>query len=112
MAAEVGLPWGANVIVGHPGETKDSLVRSAKFVENLFCATDNLTGFLSVVGIIATGMLADRFRRRPTATVTYLFTLAGIIALITENVRTRLKFSFSDDDVDNDIVELQFLAAL
>jgi len=37
---------------------------------------------------------------------------AGILALITENVRTRLKFSFSDDGVDNDIVELQFLAAL
>jgi hypothetical protein len=38
--------------------------------------------------------------------------VAGIIALITENVRTRLKFSFSDDDVDNDIVELQILAAM
>jgi hypothetical protein len=37
---------------------------------------------------------------------------AGLVALITENVRTRLKFSFSDDDVDNDIVELQILAAL
>jgi predicted MFS family arabinose efflux permease len=41
-----------------------------------------VTGFLSVIGIIATGMLADRFRRRLTATVTYLSTLAGIIALM------------------------------
>ncbi len=37
---------------------------------------------------------------------------AGIIALITENVRTRLKFSYSDDGVKNDIVELQILAAM
>jgi len=29
--ATVGLPWGANVIVGHPGETADSLERSARF---------------------------------------------------------------------------------
>jgi MFS family permease len=54
------------------------------------CGFDPLTaagafgvnGFLSVIGIIATGMLADRFRRRLIATVTYLSTLAGIIALM------------------------------
>jgi MFS family permease len=41
-----------------------------------------VNGFLSVIGIIATGMLADRFRRRLIATVTYLFTLTGIIVLM------------------------------
>ena len=41
-----------------------------------------VTGFLSVFGIIVTGMLADRFRRRLTATLSYLSTLAGVIALM------------------------------
>lgn len=47
-AARVGLPWGANVIAGHPGETPESLQRSARFTERLFLETENLTGFLSV----------------------------------------------------------------
>jgi len=51
FAAEAGkadLPWGANVIVGHPGETADTMSRSADFARRLFTETENLTGFLSV----------------------------------------------------------------
>jgi len=44
----IGLPWGANVIVGHPGETRESLESSAQFVAKLFLETDGLTGFLSI----------------------------------------------------------------
>ena len=41
-----------------------------------------VTGFLSVFGMIGTGMLTDRFGRRRTATLSYLCTLAGIVALM------------------------------
>ncbi len=41
-----------------------------------------VTGFLSVVGMIGTGMLTDRFGRRLTATLSYLCTLIGIVALM------------------------------
>jgi protein-L-isoaspartate(D-aspartate) O-methyltransferase len=47
-AASVGLPWGANIIVGHPGETAESLARSARFVSKLFLGPEEPTGFLSV----------------------------------------------------------------
>lgn len=47
-ASRVGLPWGTNIIVGHPGETEESLERSARFVSSLFLDTENLTGFLSI----------------------------------------------------------------
>ncbi len=43
-----GVPWGANVICGHPGETPDSLRRSAAYLEQLFLRTGGTSGFLSV----------------------------------------------------------------
>jgi len=51
LAARAGaanLPWGANLIAGHPGETAASLERSAAFVKGLFLGSEQLTGFLSV----------------------------------------------------------------
>ncbi len=47
-AREVGLPWGANVIVGHPGETEDTLRKSAAYMRELFLDPRGTTGFLSV----------------------------------------------------------------
>ena len=47
-AAREGLPWGGNLIAGHPGETAESLERSARFAERLFCGTEGLTGFVSI----------------------------------------------------------------
>ncbi len=47
-AARLGFPWGANLIAGHPGETEESLRRSAAFAADLFLHTPGLTGFLSV----------------------------------------------------------------
>jgi MFS family permease len=40
-----------------------------------------LTGMLSAFGIVGVGWLSDRFGRRQTATITYLSTIVGIIAL-------------------------------
>lgn len=61
--ATAGLPWGANVIVGHPGETADSIERSARFALRLFTETDGLTGFLSVDPFrFYAGSLIDRQR--------------------------------------------------
>ena len=37
-----------------------------------------VTGIMSVLGMIATGWLADRVGRRPTVTVTFMLTFAGI----------------------------------
>ena len=47
-ARELGVPWGANVIVGHPGETESSLRTTAKYLERLFLGRGGTTGFLSV----------------------------------------------------------------
>lgn len=47
-AARIGFPWGANFIAGHPGETAESLERSASFATELFLHTPGITGFLSV----------------------------------------------------------------
>jgi MFS family permease len=41
-----------------------------------------LAGMLSVIGILAVGFLSDRFGRRPTATVSYLSTILGIVSLM------------------------------
>jgi protein-L-isoaspartate(D-aspartate) O-methyltransferase len=46
--AKMGMPWGANIIVGHPGETPESLERSAQWIHKLFTRTSPLSGFLSV----------------------------------------------------------------
>jgi protein-L-isoaspartate(D-aspartate) O-methyltransferase len=40
------MPWGANVIVGHPGETPESMARSAAYLRELFSGPS--TGFLAV----------------------------------------------------------------
>lgn len=47
-ARELGVPWGANVIVGHPGETERSLRTTAKYLERLYLSPGGTTGFLSV----------------------------------------------------------------
>ncbi|MFO0735758.1 MAG: radical SAM protein [Labilithrix sp.] len=47
-ARELDVPWGANVIVGHPGETEQSLRTSVKYFERLFLGPNGTTGFLSV----------------------------------------------------------------
>ncbi|MBS2015697.1 MAG: cobalamin-dependent protein [Deltaproteobacteria bacterium] len=48
-ARELDVPWGANVIVGHPGETEQSIRTSAKYFERLFLGDPRgTTGFLSV----------------------------------------------------------------
>lgn len=48
-ARELDVPWGANVIVGHPGETEESLRTSAAYLRELFLGDPaGTTGFLSV----------------------------------------------------------------
>lgn len=47
-AREIGLPWGANVIVGHPGETEASIRTTARYLERLYLGPGGTTGFLSV----------------------------------------------------------------
>jgi protein-L-isoaspartate(D-aspartate) O-methyltransferase len=47
-AREQSVPWGANVIVGHPGETPESIVKSAAYLRELFLDPKGVTGFLSV----------------------------------------------------------------
>jgi protein-L-isoaspartate(D-aspartate) O-methyltransferase len=47
-ARELDVPWGANVIVGHPGETEASMRKSAAYLRELFLSPRGTTGFLSV----------------------------------------------------------------
>ena len=47
-ARELDVPWGANVIVGHPGETETSIRTTARYLEKLFLGPGGTTGFLSV----------------------------------------------------------------
>lgn len=47
-AREHDVPWGANVICGHPGETPATLANSAKYLAALFGDPRGTTGFLSV----------------------------------------------------------------
>ena len=47
-ARELDVAWGANVIVGHPGETEQSLRTSVKYLERLYLGPNGTTGFLSV----------------------------------------------------------------
>lgn len=47
-AREHQVPWGANVICGHPGETPASMERSAAYLRRLFLRPSGTTGFLSV----------------------------------------------------------------
>jgi len=49
----------------------------------LFAASAfGMAGMLSAIGIIAVGWLSDRFGRRQTATLSYVSTIIGIIALL------------------------------
>lgn len=49
----------------------------------LFAASAfGLAGMLSAIGIIAIGWMSDRFGRRQTATLSYLSTITGIVALL------------------------------
>ena len=47
-ARDLNVPWGANIIVGHPGETEASLRTSAAYMAKLFGNPRGVTGFLSV----------------------------------------------------------------
>lgn len=47
-AREKDVPWGANVIVGHPGETEETIRTSAAYLKDLFLDPKGTTGFLSV----------------------------------------------------------------
>ena len=47
-AREKDVPWGANIICGHPGETPDTMKRSARYMEELFLDPKGITGFLSI----------------------------------------------------------------
>lgn len=48
-ARDLGVPWGANVIVGHPGETEKTLRTTARYLDRLFLGDPRgTTGFLSV----------------------------------------------------------------
>jgi protein-L-isoaspartate(D-aspartate) O-methyltransferase len=47
-ARERDVPWGANIICGHPGETPSTMERSAAFMRGLFLGPKGTTGFLSV----------------------------------------------------------------
>ncbi len=47
-AREWQVPWGANVICGHPGETRASMAVSAAYLRKLFLRERGTTGFLSV----------------------------------------------------------------
>src|SRR5690606_31091491 len=47
-ARERDVPWGANIICGHPGETEATMRASAKYMAELFGDPKGVTGFLSV----------------------------------------------------------------
>jgi len=55
--------------------------RPASVRSLLLASAFGLTGMLSAFGIVGVGWLSDRFGRRQTATITYLSTIVGIIAL-------------------------------
>ncbi|MBX3192441.1 MAG: cobalamin-dependent protein [Labilithrix sp.] len=47
-ARELDVPWGANLIVGHPGETERSLRTTARYLERLYLGPEGTTGFVSI----------------------------------------------------------------
>jgi protein-L-isoaspartate(D-aspartate) O-methyltransferase len=47
-ARERNVPWGGNIICGHPGETPETMERSAAYMRDLFLDPKGTTGFLSV----------------------------------------------------------------
>jgi radical SAM superfamily enzyme YgiQ (UPF0313 family)/protein-L-isoaspartate O-methyltransferase len=48
LARQHGLSWAANVIVGHPGESPESMETTATFVERLYLEAPETCGWLSV----------------------------------------------------------------
>lgn len=54
-----GLPWATNVIVGHPGETRETMRETHAFVRKLFLSAPDTRGWLSI----------DPFRLYPGALV-------------------------------------------
>lgn len=58
-ARELGVPWGANIITGHPGETEASMRTSATYMRKLFLDPRGTHGFLA----------ADPFRLYPGAPI-------------------------------------------
>ena len=72
QAGKIGLPWGANLIAGHPGETEETLRTSAHNVAQLYRDPWARTGFLSIdpyrfyPGSIIDRDLADFERRYGT----------------------------------------------
>ena len=49
-----------------------------------------MAGMLSAIGIIAVGWMSDRFGRRQTATLSYVSTIIGIVALLLVSVSPSL----------------------
>jgi radical SAM superfamily enzyme YgiQ (UPF0313 family) len=56
-----GLHWAANLIIGYPGETNSSMMKTYDFARRLFTSNDNTFGWLSV----------DPFRLYPGSPVYY-----------------------------------------
>ena len=48
LSREHGLNWAANVIVGHPGETLQSMQETHAFVEELFATASDTCGWVSI----------------------------------------------------------------
>jgi len=57
---EHDVPWGANVIVGHPGETEASLRKSADYLRRLFCSERGTTARPSMTSARTTSALMAR----------------------------------------------------
>src|SRR5690606_27159104 len=58
-ARALNVPWGANIITGHPGETEQSMRTSAAYMRKLFLGPQGTHGFLA----------ADPFRLYPGAPI-------------------------------------------
>lgn len=59
LSRKHGLNWATNIIVGHPGETRESMLQTREYLEALFLEASETCGWLSV----------DPFRLYPGAQV-------------------------------------------
>jgi radical SAM superfamily enzyme YgiQ (UPF0313 family)/protein-L-isoaspartate O-methyltransferase len=48
LSDEVGLTWASNLIIGHPGETPETMAETAAFIRELFLSRPVTRGWLSV----------------------------------------------------------------
>ena len=48
LSRDHGLNWATNIIVGHPGETRESLAETRDFVRELFVSAKETCGWLSI----------------------------------------------------------------